>query len=252
MVIFKMNNEQRQHYDGDKDKEFIIASFKKCVTEKREIDKFFEKLISPFIESKNYNILDACCGIGYLSYFLSEISPKSKFLGVDQTYYLIEEAKKLGQKKSNISFELNDISNIVTKYPKNFDISINWRTLSWLPYYKQMLRDLFAVTKHHIFLSSLFYDGDIDFITQVREFKKEAGKEHFNDYCNVYSLPQFQKFVYKLGAKNIEVYDFEINKDLEKPPIDQLGGYTLKLEDGKRLQISGIILLPWKIIRIDL
>ena len=98
----------------------------------------------------------------------------------------------------------------------------------------------------------MFYDGDIDFITQVREFKKDAGKEHFNDYYNVYSLPQFRKFVYELGAKNIEIYDFEISKDLPKPPIDQLGAYTLRLQDGKRLQISGAILLPWKIIRIDL
>ena len=247
-----MSNEQRQHYDGDKDKEFIIASFKKCVTEKREMDKFLEKIIFPFINSKNYNILDASCGIGHLSYFLSEITKESKFLGVDQTKYLIEEAKKLCENKPNISFEVNDISNIVPKYSKNFDISISWRTLSWLPYYKQMLKDLFTLTKNHIFLSSLFYDGDIDFITQVREFKKETGKDHFNDYYNVYSLPQFQKYAFELGAKNIEVYNFEIEKDIEKPPIDQLGGYTLKLENGKRLQISGVILLPWKIIRIDL
>ena len=250
--IFNMKNEQRRHYDGKKDKDFIIASFKKCVTEKREIDKDLERIMLPFIKTKKCTILDACCGIGHISYFLSEISPESKFLGVDQTTYLIEEAKKLCLNNSNITFEINDIFDITTKYSKTFDISISWRTLSWLPYYEQMLRDLFAVTKHHIFISSLFYDGDIDFITQVREFKKETGKEHFNDYYNVYSLPQFRKFVYALGAKNIEIYDFEISKDLPKPPIDQLGAYTLRLEDGKRLQISGAILLPWKIIRIDL
>ena len=45
-----MKNRERQHYDGEKDKEFIISSFKKCVTEKREMDEFLEKLISPFIK----------------------------------------------------------------------------------------------------------------------------------------------------------------------------------------------------------
>ncbi len=239
-----MSNEQRQHYDKEKDKKFIIESFKKCVSEKREIDKLLEKIIFPFIDSKKCNILDASCGIGYISYFLSEISKESNFIGVDQTEYLIEEAKKLCQNKLNISFEVNDISKIVSKYPKKFDISISWRTLSWLPYYKEMLKDLFALTKNHIFLSSLFYEGDIDFITQVREFKKETGKEHFNDYYNVYSLPQFKKYAFELGAKNIEIYDFEIEKDIEKPQIDQMGGYTMKLEDGKRLQISGAIFLP--------
>lgn len=247
-----MKNEQRRHYDKEKDKEFIIESFKKCVSEKREMDKLLEKIIFPFIDSKKLDILDASCGIGHISYFLSEINKESKFVGVDQTEYLIKEAEKLCQNKPNISFEVNDISKIISKYPKKFDISISWRTLSWLPYYKEMLKDLFSLTKNHIFISSLFYDGDIDFITQVREYKKETGKENFNDYYNVYSLPQFKKYAFELGAKNIEVYNFEIEKDIEKPPIDQLGGYTVKLENNERLQISGAILLPWKIIRIDL
>ena len=241
------------HYDGEKDKEVILNSFRKCITEKREMDKLLENLITPYIKSKNLKILDACCGIGHISYFLSEISPESIFSGIDQTSYLIEEAKKLCIDKKNISFEVSDISDLPLKFPKKFDISINWRTLSWLPHYEQMLKDLFAVTKEHIFLSSLFYDGDIDFEIKIREYKKETGKEHFNDYYNVYSLPRFKKFVYEeLNAKNIEVYDFEIGVDISPPPIDQMGSYTLKLENGKRLQVSGAIILPWKIIRIDI
>ena len=241
------------HYDGEKDKEVILNSFRKCITEKREMDKLLENLITPYIKSKNLKILDACCGIGHISYFLSEISPESTFSGIDQTSYLIEEAKKLCIDKKNISFEVSDISDLPLKFPKKFDISINWRTLSWLPHYEQMLKDLFAVTKEHIFLSSLFYDGDIDFEIKIREYKKETGKEHFNDYYNVYSLPRFKKFVYEeLNAKNIEVYDFEIGVDISPPPIDQMGSYTLKLENGKRLQVSGAIILPWKIIRIDI
>jgi len=109
-----------------------------------------------------------------------------------------------------------------------------------------------AVTKEHIFLSSLFYDGNIDFITPIREFKTETGKEQFNDYYNVYSLPQFKKFVLELGAKNIETYDFDIDIDLPKPPNDKMIAYTEKLENGKRLQLSGAVVLYWKIIRIDL
>ena len=53
-------------------------------------------------------------------------------------------------------------------------------------------------------------------------------------------------------AKNIEVYDFEIPFDIPKPPIDQMGTYTEKLVDGRRLQISGSMIMPWKTIRIDL
>lgn len=247
-----MENRKRQHYDGEKDKESIISSFKKCITQKREMDKFLEEIIHPYISKKRKTILDACCGLGHISFFLSQISPESKFLALDQTPYLINEAKKMNLNQKSIEFAIQDMYNIDKKYYKKFDITINWRTLSWLPYYDEMMKQLIKVTKEHIFVSSLFYDGDIDFITKVREFKTETGKEHFNDYYNVYSLSQFKKFVYNLGAKNIQVYDFDIGIDLPKPPIDKMIGYTEKLESGKRIEISGAVVLYWKIIRIDL
>ena len=74
------NQERHIHYDVEKDKEFILNSFRKCVTEKREMDQRLENLITPYIKTKNLKILDACCGIGHISYFLNEISPESFFL----------------------------------------------------------------------------------------------------------------------------------------------------------------------------
>ena len=241
-----------RYCDGDKDKEFHIGSMKKYVYEKQEQDKFLEKLITPLIKKKSLKILDACCGIGHILYYISKISPSSTFLGVDQTPYLIEEAKKLCNKIKNVSFEIDDVNNLSTKYFKKFDITINWKTASAIPYYDKLMKSLMAVTKQHIFLSSLFFDGDIDFEIKVREYKKESGRDRFNSYFNVYSYPRFEKFVFSLGAKNIKAYNFDINIDLPKPPLDQMGTYTIKLPNGKRLQISGAVLMLWKIIRIDL
>ena len=236
----------------DRDKEFNIGEMKKYVEKKQELDKVLEKLITPFIENKRLKILDACCGIGHIIFSLNRISPGSTFIGVDQTEYYIKEARKLCLGEKNISFELGDVYDLPSKYAKEFDISLNWKTISWLPYYDRLLKSLVSVTKRHIFLSSLFYDGDIDFQTKVREFNKEAGKDGFSSFYNVYSLPRFKKFVYSLGAKNIEAYDFEIGIDVPKPPIDQMGTYTLRLENGRRLQISGAVVMFWKVIRIDL
>lgn len=245
-------NKKYTYFKKDADKEFNIGSMKKYVENKQELDKFLEKLVSPLIQDKSLKILDACCGIGHILYFLEQISPKSSFVGVDQTAYLIEEARKLCQGKKNMSFEVGDIYDLPQKYSKEFDISICWKTISWLPYYDRLLKSLFAVTQKHIFLSSLFYDGDIDFEIKVREFKKESGKDGFNVFYNVYSFPHFKEFIYNLGAKSIEAYDFEIGIDIPRPPIDQMGTHTLKLENGKRLQISGAVVMSWKIIRIDL
>lgn len=240
------------YFEGESDKDFVIASMKKYVNKKQEIDKLLEKLITPYIQDKSLKILDTCCGIGHILFVLNQMSPKSIFVGIDQTAYLIEEARKLSWDKNNISFEVVDVYDLPSKYPKAFDISINWKTLSWIPYYDELVKVLMNVTKKHIFISSLFYDGDIDFITKVQEFKKEGGRDGFNEFFNVYSFPHFKEFVYSLGVKNMEAYDFEIGIDVLQPPLDQMGTHTLKLENGKRLQVSGAVVVSWKIIRIDL
>jgi len=244
--------EKYNYYDGNKDKDFNISKMYDYVKDKQELDKSLEKQISPFIVDKKLKILDACCGIGHISNLLSELSPQSIFFGIDQSSYLIKEAKKISKNKKNLSFEIGDLYDFSNKFQKEFDISVIWKTISWLPYYEQIIKDLMSMTKNHIFISSLFYDGDIDFEIKVREFKKESGKNHFNNYYNVYSLPRFKKFVFDLGAKNIEVYNFNMNIDIPKPPIDEMGTYTEKLENNKRIQISGAVVMSWKIIRIDL
>jgi len=251
-AVNKNVKKSRTYFQKNKDKEFVISSMKKYYKKKQEMDKFLEKIITPYIKKKSLTVTDVCCGLGHIVHLLERISPNSQFLGIDETRYLIEEAKKLNQNKKNINFELSNAYDIKSKYKKAFDISINWKTLSWLPYYDKMIESLFRITKNHIFLSSLFYDGYIDFEIKVREYKKEHGKNDFNGYYNVYSYPRFEEFVYSLGAKNIEAYDFQIGIDLPRPPPDQMGTYTYRLENKQRLQVSGVVLMPWKIIRIDL
>jgi len=240
------------YYSDDKDKEFNINGMKKYVTKKQELDKTLEKLITPIIQNKKLEILDACCGVGHLDYYLNSISPDSTFLGVDQTPYLINEAKKLCNDLKKVSFEIDNVYNLPKKYPKYFDITINWKTLSWLPYYEECMKSLFAVTKKHIFISSLFYDGDIDFQTKVREFKSEKGKNQFNWYYNIYSYPRFKNFLYDLGAKSVKSFDFDIDIDIPKPDPDHMGTYTMTLQNSKKIQVSGPFLMLWKIIQIDL
>ena len=241
-----------QFFDDKKDMSHYVSSMQKYVKQKQEMDKFLESIISPTIKNKKLKILDACCGIGHISYFLSKISSESTFVGIDQSKYLIANAKKLCKDNNTISFQVKDIFKIGSKYKKHFDVSINWKTISWLPYYDEILQVLFKVTKKKIFLSSLFYDGDIDFEIKVREFNSERGKNEFNAYYNVYSFPRFKKFIYSLGAKKIKSYNFEIEKDLPKPAKGQMGTYTVRLDNGKRMQISGPVVMSWKIIGIDL
>ncbi|OHA20379.1 MAG: hypothetical protein A2849_01215 [Candidatus Taylorbacteria bacterium RIFCSPHIGHO2_01_FULL_51_15] len=234
------------------DREYTVAVTKRYAEKKYELDKMLEKLIAPIIKSKELRILDAGCGIGHLMAILKEQSPASMFTGVDQTAFIINEAKKLYGKETGFHFELGDIEDLPQRYRAAFDVTISRAVLSWLPYYEAHLQALIAVTKKHLFIASLFYDGDIDFITQVREFKLEAGKKEFSAYQNVYSLPRFTDFLKKNGAKKVSVHPFEIGIDIPRGDENLMGTYTEKTIDGRHLQISGAILMSWKWIHIEL
>ncbi len=244
---------QVRYLKGKEDKDYIIKGMKKYLSQKQELDKVLEKLVLPLIKNKKLKILDACCGIGHTIYFLSQISSNSEFVGIDKKEYLISQAQEINKNSpTKINFEVLDINKLSERFKKEFDITICWKTLSWLSNYQEAIEEMFKVTQKSIFISSLFYEGDIDFEIKVREYQREAGKKGFNCYYNVYSLPRFKDFCRQLGAKKTKVYDFEMPIDLKKPPLDQMGTYTEKLANGRRLQISGVILMSWKIIQIDL
>ncbi len=166
----------------------------------------------------------------------------------------IEEAKRLFGQMPNVSFAAGNVEDLPAKYPKAFDITISRAVVSWMPYYEDFVKALLDVTKKHVFISSLFYDGDIDFLTKVKMYKGESGENDAlaEEYRNVYSLPRFKRFIMGMGAKKIQADDFEINIDLPKEPLDKMSTYTVTLDNGKRLQISGAVLMNWKWIRIDL
>lgn len=247
------SNEDRYiYFKNGADRDFYINSMKNYVETKQEIDKILDKIITPILKNSKVTVLDACCGIGHVSHNLASMFPHVKFFGIDQTDYLINVAKDLCKEQKNISFKNVDLYDFSNDNLKSYDVSINWKTLSWLPSYRSCMKSLFNVTRKHIFLSSLFYDGEIDFEIKVREYKKEGGKDGFNEYRNIYSYPIFEKFLYDLGAKKVTSYDFEITKDLPRMNKDVMRTYTVKLENQKRLQVSGAIMMPWKIIQIDL
>ena len=240
------------YFKGEADKEYNLESMRAYVRHKQEIDKLLEKLVAPYLAKGSPKVLDAACGVGHLVYHLAPQFPRAHFTGIDETPYLIEEAKKINASAPNAQFLVGDIYRLKKTHPKKFDIAMCWKTLSWISHYEEAMRGIVAATKSHIFTNSLFYDGDIDYEIKVREYTKEAGKDDFNVYFNIYSLPRFKRFVQELGAKKITEYDFEIGIDLPRSNINYMGTYTIKLESGKRMQMSGAVPMPWKILHIEL
>ena len=242
-------------FKTEDERNHAVVSMRSYLQNKQEQIKFFEQQLGPYLtHSAELRVLDACCGIGDLTYFLSQMAPQSTFVGIDRAGFLLEEARQNLQDNQNASFSEIDVRSLTSKFPsKYFDITVCKQTLSWLPEYAEVVEQMMAVTKKAIFISSLFYDGRIDFNIRVREHVTENGKHDYNAFYNVYSFPVFRDFCLARGAKEVTGVDFDINIDLPRPDnLDRMGTFTERLESGKRLQISGALLMPWKIVRIDL
>jgi len=63
-------------------------------------------------------------------------------------------------------------------------------------------------------------------------------------FYNIYSINEVKQFFEENGYKRFEYTPFEINIDLNKPMDGGMGTYTETLEDGRKLQFGGPILIP--------
>ena len=240
-------------FQHQREREYALQSMRAYLRNKPEQVKFFEEILAPYL-TDDVSVLDACCGIGDLLFFLSQLNPNARFIGVDKAGFLIDEARTHFADNPNVTFEPGDIYALADQFgQKSFDLSVCKQTLSWLPSYERPVEELMAVTRRAVFISSLFYDGRIDFETRVREHTTDAGRDGYNAFYNVYSFPVFREFCLERGAKDVVGFDFNIGIDLPQPAnVDRMGTYTVQLQSGERLQISGALLMPWKIVRIDL
>lgn len=236
------------------EREHALQSMRAYLRNKPEQVKFFEELVGPYLNESGVSVLDACCGIGDLTWFLAQLNPNAVFTGVDKAEFLIDEARKQFAGNPNVNFDQGDIYALSEQFgAKAFDFSVCKQTLSWLPGYQKPVEELMAVTRRAVFISSLFYDGRIDFETRVREYATDAGRDGYNAFYNVYSFPVFREFCLSRRAKDVVGFDFNIGIDLPQPADpDRMGTYTVQTKSGERLQISGGLLMPWKIVRIDL
>jgi ubiquinone/menaquinone biosynthesis C-methylase UbiE len=216
-----------------------------------QMDYLFSFLKKDF-KNKKLKVLDACCGYGRLIHFLNEFNPKQNYIGIDYMEELIKDAKERFASFDNISFEKGNVMYLAEKYYKEFDIAINYKTLSWLPYYKTIIEQLFKVTKQKIYITSLFYDGDIDFITKIYPEAQNADENTFS-FLNTYSFPKFKKYCISLGAKKVNSIDMHLNFDIAKFKDENiLQTYTIKTQEDLFLEVTGNIILNWKLVEIVL
>lgn len=196
-------------------------------------------------ESK-FTIVDVGAGLGGNIYYLSSQFPNCTFLGIDLNPDLVNRGNEILRAKrvENCNLIVGDIYSLDKMHFPEINGIVSFQTLSWLPGYEAALQQLCGLNADWIALSSLFYEGRVSCKIEVSEYE-ESLQVSRNSFYNVYSLPIIKDFLKNFGYKSFDFIPFEIDIDLDKPNEHVMGTYTEKTKGGKRIQISGPLMLPW-------
>ena len=95
-------------------------------------------------------------------------------------------------------------------------------------------------------VSSLFTDFDVEVRTEAFDLTTPDLPPF---YMHVFSLSRIRRLCAAQGYEEFVSQDFDMDIDLPPPESNGLGTYTRTL-DGRRLQFSGPVFLPWKFIAV--
>lgn len=197
-------------------------------------------------------ICDLGCGKGANLYYMAKRFPNCAFVGVDIDEQLIRDGRDLFSRAciSNCQLSVGDLYTVGSRFARGeFDGIISLQTLSWLPDCDKALDVIASLSPKWIALTSLFFDGPIEAKTVITEFNlAQEGTVRRALFYNTYSLPLVRQYLFDRGYKEFKHIRFDIPIDLPRSTDGRMQTYTEKTTDGRRLQISGPLLMNWYFI----
>jgi SAM-dependent methyltransferase len=196
-------------------------------------------------------ICDLGCGKGANLYYMADRFPSCHFVGLDIDEQLIRDGSDFLQRAAimNCRMRSGDLHRAGKYFSKGeFDGVISLQTLSWLPSYEPALDAIVSLAPKWMALTSLFFEGPIEARTVISEFdlsQSEDAKRTF--FYNTYSLPRVEQYLFDRGYKHFKFSRFEIPIDLPRAE-GKMQTYTEQTTEGRRLQISGPLLMNWYFI----
>jgi SAM-dependent methyltransferase len=201
--------------------------------------------------SVSLNILDVGTGKGANIYYMAQRFKSCQYTGIDINPEFVAEGNQIFKTKNldnQCWLEVADIYNFEPKHVNTYDGIVSYQTLSWLPDYVQPLKAMAGLGAEWIALTSLFFDGDVNCKIELEEYNRSTDREPKKTFYNIYSLRLVERLLATHGYSKFSFVPFEMDIDLPKPGHKIMGTYTEKLGNGKRLQISGPLLMSWYFI----
>jgi SAM-dependent methyltransferase len=194
---------------------------------------------------------DIAGGMGQHSYHLRETFPNAHFEIVDISAPQIEEAVKMFAALGLQDRFSAKVGTVYELEPAAYDVTICWNTMFVLDDADKALKQLIGATKPggRVLLCTLLNPHDVDLTTEIVDYSRPSAQE---GYSLVYRTPSLKRFIEKcktFGASGVRAEPFVIDIDLADA-YPGIGTYTLKLDGGTRIQVSGGMLMNWHIVDI--
>jgi len=194
----------------------------------------FLKLFSESYQSGT-NVLDVGCGAGHFLRALRKLDPDIVHQGVDAESHYIRIAKSVWKEYSNAAFQVGGTGTLKELPHGSFESFISYMVLPFMYDYKDALRTYLSLTRRHGFLRLML--ADHTYITKRYKWDKKIV------YYNIYNQEEFIDFCRSNGVRDVTIMDDDFK--LEMPYSNSWDTYTYG-----DLQLSGNIVLPWKVVHL--
>lgn len=204
-------------------------------------------------DNMKLKIADIGCGQGANIVYMAKRFRNCDFIGIDMNPHLVEWGNEYIKNHGldRCILEKGNIYELKKSYIGLFDGLVSYQTLSWLPEYKTPLIKMMELEPKWIALTSLFFDGDVNCKIEIQDYTQPlAGKLFRETYYNICSLQLVKELFKEYGYENFRYKWFNIDIDLPKHDSKGMGTYTERLVDGRRIQISGPVLMNWYFIYV--
>lgn len=182
------------------------------------------------------NVLDVGCGAGHFFTALQKLDPNIVYHGVDIEPHYINIARDVWKGNPAASFSVGTTSALKKLDAESFDSFISYMVLPFMHDYKDALREYLRVTRRHGFLRLML--SDHTYIIKRYKWKNKIV------YYNIYNQDEFIELCKENGARKVTIMEDDFKLDI--PYANAWDTYTYG-----DLQLSGNIVLPWKIVHLE-
>jgi ubiquinone/menaquinone biosynthesis C-methylase UbiE len=233
-----------------RDKAEAEEYYLKHLAQKSGQQLLLESIISSNPPCLSTNIMDVGCGAGTLIFHVSKMYPAANFTLVDMNEEALSLANSVLSDLPNKTFSCSSIYDL-SQFRNTQNIVFCWMTILCLDKPDAALYQLIDTLAPggKLYISSLFnLQHDVDIYAHFLDHTRASAKEGKMMQYNTLSSKTISEWL-SGRVESYKIHEFSPDFDL---PLNSrgIGTYTVKDDAGRRLQISGGMLMNWGILEI--